>query len=66
MFPHEHIRYVVRREWHEGVTVYRWLCPYCYAEGADMVEWVEPEGPYFGNPLIDHIMSCDNYKENTP
>lgn len=60
-FPHEHMHFVVRTEWHDkdAVTVYRWMCPYCFAEGADMVPWVEPEGPYFGIPILDHIMSCD-------
>jgi hypothetical protein len=61
MFPHEHMQFVVKREWHEKdeVTVYRWMCPYCFTEGANMEPWVEPQGPYFGIPIIDHIMSCD-------
>lgn len=58
---HEHIHMHVRTEWHEKdqVTVRKWVCGVCYAEGADMAPWVEPEGAYFGIPIIDHIMSCD-------
>lgn len=63
--PHKHMEFLVKSEWHvkDEVTVYRWMCPYCHAEGANMYPYVEPEGPYFGIRIIDHIMSCDEVIE---
>lgn len=63
--PHQHMEVVYKTEWYPSYssTGYRWICPYCLAEGLNMVKWVEPEGVYFGVPLIDHIMSCDEVVE---
>ena len=63
---HKHAKMVVRREWYSryNVSVQRWVCGACGAEGEDSIPWVEPEGMYFGIPVIDHIMSHDTINED--